>query len=184
MIRRPPRSTLFPYTTLFRSAAAGQQYIKRPMISLRFYGFNTRIKPLDDRRVRQALNYAIDRDAILQAVHLGRYALARGILPPGTQGFNPRLGGYGYDPDRARDLLARAGYPEGRGLPPIAVWSSVKRDEIVRELDEIPGYFAARGVTIEVHYLTDGPPFCRQLDEGRLPMFLYGWYADVPDPDT
>src|SRR5207249_1483248 len=106
-----------------------------PMISLRFYGFNTRIKPLDDRRVRQALNYAIDRDAILQAVHLGRYTLARGILPPGTQGFNPRLGSYGYDPDRARDLLARAGYPEGRGLPPIAVWSSVKRDEVVPERD-------------------------------------------------
>src|SRR5437870_971949 len=165
-------------------AAAGQQYIKRPMISLRFYGFNTRIKPLDDRRVRQALNYAIDRDAILQAVHLGRYALARGILPPGTQGFNPRLGGYGYDPDRARDLLARAGYPEGRGLPPIAVWSSVKRDEIVRELDEIRRYFAAVGVTIEVHHLTDWPAFSRQLDEGRLPMFLYGWYADVPDPDN
>src|SRR5436309_1726833 len=165
-------------------AAAGQQYIKRPMISLRFYGFNTRIKPLDDRRVRQALNYAIDRDAILQAVHLGRYTLARGILPPGTQGFNPRLGSYGYDPDRARDLLARAGYPEGRGLPPIAVWSSVKRDEIVRELDEIRRYFAAVGVTIEVHYLTDWPAFSRQLDEGRLPMFLYGWYADVPDPDN
>src|SRR5438445_14938 len=165
-------------------AAAGQQYIKRPMISLRFYGFNTRIKPLDDRRVRQALNYAIDRDAILQAVHLGRYALARGILPPGTQGFNPRLGSYGYDPDRARDLLARAGYPEGRGLPPIAVWSSVKRDEIVRELDEIRRHFAAVGVKVEVRYLTDWPAFSRQLDEGRLPMFLYGWYADVPDPDN
>src|SRR2546430_1778384 len=138
-------------------ATAGQQYIKRPMISLRFYGFNTRIKPLDDRRVRQALNYAIDRDAILQAVHLGRYALARGILPPGTQGFNPRLGSYGYDPDRARDLLARAGYPEGRGLPPIAVWSSVKRDEIVRELDEIRRHFAAVGVKVEGRYLTDWP---------------------------
>ncbi len=102
--------------------APGQQYIRRPMISLRFYGFNTRIKPLDDRRVRQALNFAINREALLQDVHLGRYTLARGILPPGTQGFNPKLGGYGYDPERARELLARAGYPGGRGLPPIPVW--------------------------------------------------------------
>jgi len=164
--------------------AAGQQYIRRPMISLRFYGFNTRIKPLDDRRVRQALNFAINREALLQGVHLGRYTLARGILPPGTQGFNPKLSGYGYDPERARDLLARAGYPGGRGLPPIAVWSSVKRDEIVRELEEIRRYLAAVGVSIEVHYLTDWPAFSRQLDEGRLPVFLYGWYADVPDPDN
>src|SRR5262249_61844177 len=114
-------------------AAAGQQYIKRPMISLRFYGFNTRIKPLDDRRVRQALNHAIDRDAILQTVHLGRYAIARGILPPGTQGFNPRLGSYGYDPARARELLGRAGYPEGRGLPPFSVWDSGERGRVARE---------------------------------------------------
>src|SRR2546430_11915359 len=78
MIRRPPRSTLFPYTTLFRSMYAeflrGNLedtpvpprenrrgvpdprfiYVKRPMISVRFYGINTRVKPLDDRRVRQA----------------------------------------------------------------------------------------------------------------------------------
>jgi len=134
--------------------------------------------------VRQALNFAINREALLQDVHLGRYTLARGILPPGTQGFNPKLGGYGYDPERARDLLARAGYPQGRGLPPIAVWSSVKRDEIVRELEEIRRYLAAVGVTAEVHYLTDWPAFSRQLDEGRLPVFLYGWYADVPDPDN
>src|SRR5207247_79499 len=113
------------------------------------------------KEITLAANPAVDPDAILQGVHLGRYALARGILPPGTQGFNPRLGGYGYDPDRARDLLARAGYPEGRGLPPIAVWSSVKRDEIVRELDEIRRYFAAVGVTIEVHHLTDWPAFSR-----------------------
>src|SRR5438128_872310 len=80
--------------------------------------------------------------------------------------------------------LARAGYPEGRGLPPIAIWSSVKREEIVRELDEIRRNLAAVGVSVDVHYLTDWPAFSRQLDEGRLPMFLYGWYADVPDPDN
>ena len=162
----------------------GQQYIKRPMISLRFYGFNMRIKPLDDRRVRLALNLALDRDALMQSVHLGRYTVARGILPPGTQGFNPKLAGYGYDPERARDLLARAGYPGGRGLSPIPVWSSVRRDEIVRELEEIRRQLAAVGVSIDVHYLTDWPAFSRQLEEGRLPVFLYGWYADVPDPDN
>jgi oligopeptide transport system substrate-binding protein len=164
-------------------AAPGYQYIKRPMISLRFYGFNTHIKPLGDRRVRLALNYAINREALVQEVHLGRYTLARGILPPGTQGFNPKLGGYAYDPELARTFLTQAGYPQGRGLPPIAIWSSVKRDDIVRELEEIRRDLAAIGVNAEVHYLTDWSAFSRQLDEGRLPVFLYGWYADVPDPD-
>ena len=45
-------------------------YVKRPMISVRFYGFNTQVKPLDDRRVRQALVYAVDREAIIEEVFL------------------------------------------------------------------------------------------------------------------
>src|SRR5262249_53157244 len=89
-------------------AAAGQQYIKRPMISLRFYGFNTRIKPLDDRRVRQALNYALDREAGLQGVHPRRYTLPRGILPPRPPGVNPPLRSYSHDPDPAPALVWRA----------------------------------------------------------------------------
>lgn len=103
-------------------------YIKRPMQSVRFYGFNTRVKPLDDRRVRQAIIYAIDRGALVEEVLLGRYILAHGILPPGTQGFNPKVKGYPYDPQRSRELLAEAGYPGGRGLPPIQIWSSVKSE--------------------------------------------------------
>jgi peptide/nickel transport system substrate-binding protein/oligopeptide transport system substrate-binding protein len=159
-------------------------YVKRPMLSVRFYGFNTRQRPLDDRRVRQALIYAIDRQALIDEVFLGRYATARGILPPGTQGFNPNLKGYSYDPQKARELLAQAGYPEGRGLPPISVWSSVRHEGIVREHEQIKKYLEAIGARGEFHYLTDWPEFSKRLTEGKLPVFLYAWFADVPDPDN
>ncbi|HXG02387.1 MAG TPA: ABC transporter substrate-binding protein, partial [Candidatus Binatia bacterium] len=96
-------------------AARDHVYVKRPMISVRFYGINTAIKPLDDRRVRQAFVHAINREAVIEEAFHGRFVPARGILPPGTQGFNPELRGYAYDPDRARTLLREAGYPEGRG---------------------------------------------------------------------
>ena len=88
-------------------AEGGHVHVKRPMISVRFYGFNTRVKPLDDRRVRQALNHALDREGLIEDLSFGRFALARGILPPGTLGFNPKLAGYAYDPARARQRHTR-----------------------------------------------------------------------------
>ncbi len=159
-------------------------YVKRAMFSLRFYGTNTRVKPLDDRRIRQALIYAINREALLEEVFLGRYPLARGILPPGTPGFNPKLKGYSYDPEKARTLLAQAGYPAGRDLPLIPIWSNRRDEEFVRLHDGIKRYLEAVGIRVEIHYLTDWPEFSKMLDEKKFPVFLYTWYADVPDPDN
>jgi len=164
--------------------AAGDGYVKRSLLSVRFYGFNTRVKPLADRLVRQALSHAVDREAIIEEPFLGRHVLARGILPPGTQGYNPKVAGYAYDPRRARELLAQAGYPAGRGLPPIAIWSSVRHQGIEREHDLIRENLKAVGVQAEFHYETDWPAFSRLLAEGRLPVFQYAWYADIPDPDN
>jgi peptide/nickel transport system substrate-binding protein/oligopeptide transport system substrate-binding protein len=156
-------------------------HVKRPMFSVRFIGINTRIKPLADVRVRQALIYAIDREAVIQEATRGRFVLARGILPPGTLGYNPRLNGYAYDPARARELLAQAGYPGGRGLPPLAIWSSVK---LAHEHEQIVRYLEAVGIHAEFKYQTDWPQFSRLLAEGQLPLFQYAWFADVPDPDN
>lgn len=165
-------------------ASKDHLHVRRPMISIRWYGLNARHKPLDDRRIRQALIHAVDRVALLRDVYANRHVLARGILPPGTQGFNPALRGYVYDPDKARALLAEAGFPGGRGLPRIVIWSSVKRHEIVRQHEEVLKYWAAIGVDADVEYLTDWPVFARGLDQGKFPVFLHGWYADVPDPDN
>jgi peptide/nickel transport system substrate-binding protein len=159
-------------------------YVRRPMISLRFYGFNTRLTPFHDRRVRRAIVFAIDRETIIQSVFYGQNTFARGILPPGMLGFNPGLVGYPFDRQKARDLLADAGYPGGRGLPPITIWSGTKRDDILREHEQIKKSLAAVGVSVEFQYNTNWPAFSRMVDEGKLPIFLYAWYADVPDPDN
>jgi len=173
-------------TQEYHRVVATEKYIrvKRPMFSVRFYGFNTRIKPLDDRRVRQALIHAIDRAALVAEVYLDRYTFAQGILPPGMMGFNPKLNGYAYDPQRARQLLAQAGYPGGRGLPPIQIWSGVKLEKLLQEHEQIKKYLAAVGVEAEFHYETDWPLFSAMLTRGKFPMFLYAWFADVPHPDN
>lgn len=165
-------------------AAAGESYVKRPLLSVRFYGFNTRMKPLGDRLVRQALSHAVDREAVIDQAFLGRHVLARGILPPGTQGYNPKLGGYPYDPARARELLVKAGYPGGRGLPTIRIWAGARHAGLLREHELMRANLAALGVASEFHYETDWPTFSRLLGQRRMPVFQYAWYADVPDPDN
>ena len=170
----------------YRQAIADTRWVhvKRPMFNVRFYGFNTRIKPLDDRRVRQALSHAIDRDSMVEDLWYGRFTLARGIIPPGTLGFNPKLTGYAYDPGRARSLLRDAGYPDGRGLPPIEIWASVKSENILREHEAVRRALEAIGVRVQFHYLTDWAQYVKKLTAGECPVFLYQWSADVPDPDN
>src|SRR5262249_6660608 len=78
-----------------------------------YLGINNQKKPLDDKRVRQALNYAVNKEAIVKDVLKGTGVVSRGPVLPGTWGADPNLPPYPYDPARARKLLAEAGYPNG-----------------------------------------------------------------------
>ena len=159
-------------------------YVKRTMFNLRYYGLNARVKPLDDRRVRQAIVKAVDQASILDDVFGGRFTPARGILPPGTLGFNPQLRAATPDPQQARELLAQAGYPGGRGLPPITFWSGARSERVVREHEHMTRDLAGVGITAQFRYQTDWPAFQKVLEDGRAPAFLYAWFADAPDPDN
>ena len=164
--------------------AAGHQYVKRPMFYLRFYAFNVRTKPLDDRRVRQAIVHAVDRVGLIDSVFQGRYLPAQSILPLGTLGYNPGVRPLAYDPARSRELLAQAGYPGGAGLPRITIWSSVRSERLLAEHERIVKSLAAVGIRASYQYQTDWPTFSRLIAEGKTPMFLYSWNADIPDPDN
>ena len=166
------------------TSTRNHQYVRRTMFSVRFYGFNTRVRPLDDRRVRQAIAHAINRASIRDDIFMGRYQPARGILPPGTPGYNPNVREIPYAPARARELLRAAGVGEAHGTPPLALWSSVKTERLSREHEAVRAGLTAVGLPAEVRYETRWPVFSRLLAEGKLPMFLYAWNADVPDPDN
>lgn len=74
---------------------------------------NTRATPTKDKRVRQALSYAINREALAKEILKGTAQVARGFYGPGNPAYNPATKGYTYDPAKAKQLLAEAGYPNG-----------------------------------------------------------------------
>ena len=87
---------------------------------VQFLALNPRVyAPFKDVRVRQAFAQAIDRQKVISQVFHGLYIPAAGMLPPGIPGYDAQLKGLPYDPARAKQLLAEAGFPDGKGLPPL-----------------------------------------------------------------
>src|SRR3712207_9494565 len=98
MIRRPPRSTLFPYTTLFRS--------------IYYLGANQKYEPLAKPEVVQALRYLIDYDGMVNSILKGQFVVHQAFLPIGFLGALEEKP-YKLDVAKAKELLAQAGYPAG-----------------------------------------------------------------------
>jgi len=91
-----------------------------PYLGTYFYLFNTTRPPVDSLKVRQALAMSVDRDKLIRTVLHGIFTPAYTISPPGTMGYQPpQL--FEYDPEKARRLLAEAGYPDGEGWPGVEV---------------------------------------------------------------
>lgn len=160
------------------------QYVRRPILGIRFFAFNTKVKPLDNPLVRQALVHAVDRKWITREIYGDRYLPGVGVLPPGTYGYDPNLPGHEFDPEKARALLAKAGFPDGKGIPVLNLWSSVglTNEEFVAEEQAVAKFLAGIGVQLEIRRNTEWPSFKASVYDNRFPMWRYSWYADTPDP--
>lgn len=84
-----------------------------PQLSIRYIGFNTQNPPFDDVRVRRAANYAINKQDMVEYVFFGVGSPAVGPFPDVLPAYNPEMTVYEYNPEKARQLLAEAGYPNG-----------------------------------------------------------------------
>ncbi len=135
---------------------------------------NTMDSPLKDKRVRQAINYAIDKDAILQEVMLGYGRKLEGqITGPGAYGYNPNLKSYPYDLAKAKELLAEAGYRNGFSVHFDSVMARYPKDKEITEV--IAAQLTKVGIRVDVAYL-ESSVWSRKYRDGTIgPMWMSGW---------
>ena len=162
---------------------AAVKFFEGQVNSLDFIGFNLMAEPWQNNdKLRQALNWAVDRDTIANKVLQGQGKAADGIVPAAMPGHQAEAMPYKYDPERARTLLADAGYPGGDGLPPVKLAYRMGGNS-ADMAQAIQANFNAVGVKTELQGLETGS-FLDQMIGGELPIFLINWQADYNSPDT
>lgn len=137
-----------PFDQIGAVEGNGGQVLQAPIAGCAFIRIPTDVEPFSDVRVRQALNYAVDVQLIIDALLAGSGERLPNLFVPNGLGYDPALDAYAYDPDRARELLAEAGYPDGFDT---AIDSTVtEREDIVQA---IAGQLGDVGVRTTVNRL-------------------------------
>jgi peptide/nickel transport system substrate-binding protein/oligopeptide transport system substrate-binding protein len=153
----------------------------KPGLNSYYLGLNCTRKPFNDIRVRQAVNYALDRQRILNTVFEKRGVLAAGPIPPGlwkNSIFPLTERGYRYDPDKANDLVRQA----GAGGSTIKIYISAD-PEVLDIVEVVQSYLAKAGLKAEITQL-DWSAFKHAVNEGEPDAFWLSWWADYPDPEN
>ena len=146
-----------------------------------YLGFNLDIPPFDNIKVRQALNYAIDKQTLVDEINAefgAEKEVAHGPIPPSMIGYNSTLIGYTYDINQAEVLLSQAGYPDGFSTD--LYFNEYAGHRFIAEKIKI--YLAQIGVDVEIHGIEGWISYIIMITEGELPFFRLGWGADTPDP--
>lgn len=150
-----------------------------PMMDIRYVAMNCEMKPFDNKLVRQAMNYAIDKSTFKQ-LRGKRIEVAHGVLPPGTPGYNPHLKGYDYNPQKAKALLRQAGYPDGFS---VTLWYSPTAAEWYDKAAQlIQANLAQVGVTVNLKAVTYAELKTAAGKRHNIQFALMGWLQDFPDP--
>jgi len=147
-----------------------------------YLGMNNQKKPFDDKRVRQALNYAVNKDAIVKDVLKGTGATSRGPVLPGTWGADPALRAYPYDPERAKKLLAEAGYPNGFSTTLWVPESGSGMQAPVAMSTVMQSNLKAVGVNVSLQTMEWGA-YLAKLRTKEQELFALSWMAGTEDPD-
>ena len=162
------------------------QFIKTAFLNTEYLGINMNFEvetsPLAQKKVRQALNYGFDRNKMMQNLrnNVGK-AADSGFTPRGLPSFNAqKVKGYNYNPDKARDLLKEAGFPNGEGLNEITLLTNKDYQDlctfISRQWEDL-------GVKVQVEII-ESATLRQMMSKGQAPFFRGSWIADYPDAES
>ena len=162
---------------------ADLQLIERPSMNIGYLGLTNTRAPFDNKLVRQAANYAIDKQAIIDAFFEGQAQVAANPMPPSISGYNEDVDPYPFDPEKAKALLAEAGY-DGKEIElwamPVArpyMPDAAKVSEVIKKNLEDVG-FKVKIVTYE------WAVYLEKTKNGEADAFLLGWTGDNGDADN
>ena len=150
-----------------------------PALRLWYVSMNTTRGPLKDVRVRQAINHAIDVPSLLKQLIAGRGVLAAGVIPPSLEGADSTRKRYAYDVNRAKQLLAAAGYPNGIDLE---LWTS-QDPSFARVAQVLQGYLKDANIRVKI-VQRDAPSVREASRAGSVDLHVKDWWADYPDADA
>ena len=167
------------------------ELIQQAGLNVGYIAMNVDKEPFGDVRIRQAMNYAINREEIIEGVYGSAGQVANNPIPPTIWSYNEDIEPYPYDPAKARELLAAAGYPDGFSTDLWAMPVARPYNPNARRIAEIvQAQLADIGVEIEIvtydwgTYLdkTDGTGSTDGT--GEHSMCMLGWTGDNGDPDN
>ncbi len=165
--------------------AAGLTDTTGPGSPIMYLNFNTTTRPLNDVRVRQAIAYAMDRKAIIDALWLGRARMADTLLPPEHWAAAPpdSLAQYPHDPTRAQALLQQAGYSADNQGMRLHLEMKTSTDETTRLLAQIlQQQLRAAGIDLTLRS-TEFGTFYGDVTHGAFQMYALRWIGSNEDPD-
>ncbi|RKQ13683.1 ABC transporter substrate-binding protein [Ureibacillus endophyticus] len=157
--------------------------IERPSMNIGYLGLTNTRKPFDNKLVRQAVNYAIDKQAIVDAFFEGRAEVAVNPMPPSISGYNDEIVGYEYNPEKAKELLAEAGYDGAE----IELWAMpVPRPYMPdgqKVAEAIQKNLADVGIPSKI-VTFEWATYLDKAKDGEADAFLLGWTGDNGDADN
>jgi peptide/nickel transport system substrate-binding protein len=144
-----------------------------------FYQLNLALPPTNDLRVRQAINHAVDKNAIIQKVLQGAGSPARSVLEAMLWGHQV-IGTWTYNPDKARQLLKEAGADRAR----VVLMSPENRYLLDSQVSQaVAGYLKAVGLNVDLKVLGDWAGYIDAIKKKEFNLYMLGWGGSTGDPD-
>jgi dipeptide transport system substrate-binding protein len=160
------------------------EVLEQPGLNIGYLAYNTTKKPLDDVRVRKALNMAINKQAIIDAVYLSTGVAAKNPIPPSMWSYNDDIMDDPFDPAMAKKLLSQAGYPSGFTTDLWAMPVQRPYNPNARRIAELMQADLAKiGVKAEIRSFEWGE-YRKRAQNGEHMMAQLGWTGDNGDPDN